>query len=144
MRGGLSSTLFGFVYGSSFGLEKEELPWLPSLIGRPLDPKNIMPILLTGVVFGVVVLTVSFAIGIINRLKKKDIEEGIFGKNGVMGYVFFISLIMMGVSLTKVINVPIQIFVISLIVSLVIMILKQPATHLFIGKRPLIHGKAGA
>lgn len=144
MRVGISSTLFGFVYGSLFGLEKEELPWLPSLIGRPLDPRNIMPILLTGVVFGVVVLTVSFAIGIINRLKKKDIEEGVFGKNGIMGYVFFISLIMMGVSLTKVINVPIQIFVISLIVSLVIMILKQPVTHLVIGKRPLIHGKAGA
>lgn len=144
MRVGISSTLFGFVYGSLFGLEKEELPWLPSLIGKPLDPKNIMPILLTGVVFGVVVLTVSFAIGIINRLKKKDIEEGVFGKNGVMGYVFFISLIMTGVSVTKVINVPIQIFVISLIVSLVIMIFKQPVTHLFIGKRPLIHGKAGA
>lgn len=143
MRVGISSTIFGFVYGSLFGLEKEELPWLPSLIGKPLDPANIMPILLTGVVFGVVVLTVSFVIGIINQLKKNNIEEGIFGKNGVMGYIFFISLILTGVSLLNVINVPVKVFIISLVVSLIIMILKQPITHLFTGKRPLIHGKAG-
>ncbi len=143
MRVGISSTIFGFVYGSLFGLEKEELPWLPSLIGKPLDPANIMPILLTGVVFGVVVLTVSFVIGIINQLKKNNIEEGIFGKNGVMGYIFFISLILAGVSLLNVINVPVKVFIISLVVSLIIMILKQPITHLVIGKRPLIHGKVG-
>lgn len=144
IRVGISSTVFGFVYGSLFGLEKEELPWLPSLIGKPLDPKNIMPILLTGVVFGIVVLTVSYFIGILNRLKKKDIEEGIFGKNGLMGYIFFISFILIAVSITKLINLPIQIPVTSLIVSLLIMILKEPLTHLIIGKRPLVHGGMGA
>ncbi len=143
-RLGISSMIFGFVYGSFFGLEKAELPWLPSLIGRPLDPKNIMPILIMGVVFGVVVLTVSYGIGILNRLKKKNIEEGIFGKNGLMGYIFFISLVLIGVCLTKVISLPIWVPATTLILSLVIMILKQPITHLFIGKRPLIHGSAGS
>lgn len=143
-RVGISSTFFGFVYGSLFGLEKEELPWLPSLIGKPLDPKNIMPILLTGVAFGIIVLTVSYLIGILNRLKKRDIEEGIFGKNGLVGYIFFMSFIMMAVSIIKVINLPIQIPLATLIISLLIMILKQPITHLIIGKRPLVHGGMGS
>ncbi len=144
IRVGISSTAFGFVYGSLFGLEQEELPWLPSLIGKPLDPKNIMPILLAGVVFGVVVLSVSYVIGILNRLKKKDIEEGIFGKNGLMGYIFFMSFIMIAVSITKVINIAVEIPITILLVSLLIMILKQPITHLIIGKRPLVHGGIGA
>lgn len=144
IRVGISSTAFGFVYGSLFGLEQEELPWLPSLIGKPLDPKNIMPILLAGVVFGVVVLSVSYVIGILNRLKKKDIEEGIFGKNGLMGYIFFMSFIMIAVAITKVINIAVEIPVTTLLVSLLIMILKQPITHLIIGKRPLVHGGIGA
>ena len=144
IRVGISSTAFGFVYGSLFGLEQEELPWLPSLIGKPLDPKNIMPILLAGVVFGVVVLSVSYVIGILNRLKKKDIEEGIFGKNGLMGYIFFMSFIMIAVAITKVINIAVEIPVTILLVSLLIMILKQPITHLIIGKRPLVHGGIGA
>jgi V/A-type H+-transporting ATPase subunit I len=87
-RLGGSSIVFGFVYGSLFGLEQSELPWLPSLVGRPLDPKNIPIILITGVVFGVVVLTVSFSFGVINSLKRGNIEGGIFGKNGVAGYIF--------------------------------------------------------
>ena len=143
-RLGISSMIFGFIYGSLFGLEQTELPWLPSLIGKPLDPKNIMPILIMGVVFGVVVLTVSYAIGILNRLKKKNIEEGIFGKNGLMGYIFFISLVLIGVCLVKFINLPVWVPALTLVVSLLIMVFKQPITHLVIGKKPLIHGSAGS
>ncbi len=143
-RLGISSMIFGFIYGSLFGLEQAELPWLPSLIGKPLDPKNIMPILIMGVVFGVVVLTVSYAIGILNRLKKKNIEEGIFGKNGLMGYIFFISLVLIGVCLVKFINLPVWVPALTLVVSLLIMVFKQPITHLVIGKKPLIHGSAGS
>lgn len=144
MRLGGSSIVFGFVYGSLFGLEQAELPWLPSLIGRPLDPKNIPMILLTGVIFGIAVLTISFIIGIVNSLKKGDIEEGLFGKNGVIGYLFFISMVLIAVALTGAISLPLIIPVISLVLTLVIMILKVPITNLVMNKRPLIHGSPGA
>lgn len=144
MRLGASSIIFGFVYGSLFGLEQAELPWLPSLIGRPLDPKNIPMILLTGVVFGIVVLTISFIFGIINSLRRGDIEEGLFGKNGVMGYVFFISLVSTLVAITGVINLPVIIPVIGLLLSLTVMILKEPVTNLILNKKPLIRGSVGS
>lgn len=145
MRLGGSSIIFGFVYGSLFGLEKHELPWLPSLIdGGPLDPKNIPSILVVGVVFGVIVLTVSFAFGIINCLRRNDIEEGIFGKNGVAGYLFFISLVMTLVAITGITGIPVSLPVTILLLSLVVMVLKEPITHLVLKKRPLIHGEIGS
>ena len=49
-----------------------------------LNPDNIMPILATGIIFGVVVLTISFTFGVINALRRGDIEHGIFGKNGII------------------------------------------------------------
>lgn len=143
-RLGGSSIIFGFVYGSLFGLEQDELPWLPSLIGKPLDPRNIPMILLAGVVIGIVFLTISFVYGITNNLKKGDIEEGLFGKNGVSGYLFFISLVLTGVSITKVINLPMVIPIIGLLLSLIIMILKEPITNLILKKKPLIYGSVGS
>jgi len=143
MRLGGSSIIFGFVYGSLFGLEQAELPWLPSLIGRPLDPKNIPMILLMGVVFGIAVLTVSFIFGIINSFRRKDLEECLFGKNGVAGYLFFMSMVMIVVAITKIINLPVIIPVITLLFNLAVMILKEPITNIFLKKKPLIHGSVG-
>lgn len=144
MRLGGSSIIFGFVYGSLFGLEQAELSWLPSLIGKPLDPKNIPLILLTGVIFGIIVLTISFVFGIINALKRNDLEEGLFGKNGLAGYLFFMSMVMTAVSITGIINLSIFIPVIILILCLVIMVLKVPITNLILNKSPLIPGEVGA
>ncbi|HBN84947.1 MAG TPA: hypothetical protein DDZ89_14015, partial [Clostridiales bacterium] len=143
-RLGGSSILFGLVYGSFFGLEQAELPWLPSLIGRPLNPVNIPKILLAGVVFGVVVLTVSFIFGVINRLRRGHVQEGIFGKNGIAGYVFFISLVMCGVMVTGAIDIPMAFPVVSLLLSIVVMLLKEPLTNLVMNKRPLVHGNMGS
>ncbi len=143
-RLGGSSIVFGFIYGSLFGLEQAELPWLPSLIGRLLDPRNIMLILITGVVFGVVVLTVSFIFGIINSLRIGNIEGGLFGKNGAAGYIFFISLVMSGVAVTGVVGLPIAIPISTLLLSFIVILLKEPLANLVLNNRPLIHGAIGS
>lgn len=144
MRLGGSSVLFGFVYGSFFGLEHTELPWLPSLIGKPLDPRNIPLILIAGVVFGTVVLTISFAFGITNALRRKDIENGIFGKNGAAGWIFFISLVLAAVSVTGVVGIPTAVPLFAMLASLLVMLAKTPLAALITGKRPLIHGTVGS
>lgn len=145
MRLGGFSIVFGFVYGSLFGLEKHELPWLPSLLdGGPLDPKNIPSILAVGVLFGVIVLTASFIIGVINALRRNDIEEGLFGKNGVFGYLFFISLVFTLVSVAGIIPVPTSVPVTVLLISLIVIILKEPLTNMVLKKKPLFHHGAGA
>ncbi|MGL6173550.1 MAG: V-type ATP synthase subunit I [Cellulosilyticaceae bacterium] len=141
-RLGSFSILFGFVYGSLFGLEQHELPWLPSLIGSPLSTRNIPVILISGVVFGVVVLTISFIFGITNALRRKDIEEGIFGKNGLVGYIFFMGLIFTGVTLVGVIPVPVFVPVIVMVIALIVMVFKEPLTNMVLKNKTLIHGDA--
>lgn len=139
-RLGTSSAVFGFIYGSLFGLEQAELPWLSSLTGRPLDPRNIPTILLAGVIFGVVVLTVSFIFGIFNSLRKGDVEAGIFSRNGITGYIFFISLVLSAAAVTGAIGLPTGIPLLTLLLSLIIMLAKEPLANLVLNKRPLIHG----
>ena len=144
-RLGATSMIFGFVYGSVFGLE--HLPVISDIAlvqGGPLNKANIMPILIVGVAFGVAVLTISFLMGIINALKRKDLEQAFFGKNGIAGYIFFIGLISVALCLVKVIPVPVYVPVLVMLLMLVVMVFKEPLAHLMEGKRPLIHGDKGS
>ena len=143
-RLGGTSIIFGFVYGSFFGLEQSELPWLPGLIGKPLDPRNIPMILVAGVVFGVVVMTISFMFGIINCLRRGNIEHGIFGKNGAAGYVFFMGLILSAAAVAGVISLPVSAPLCAMLVSLIVMIFKEPLSNLVSGKKPIVHGSFGS
>ncbi|HEX2946894.1 MAG TPA: V-type ATPase 116kDa subunit family protein [Clostridia bacterium] len=143
-RLGASSILFGAAYGSLFGLEQEELPWLWSLTGRPLDPRNIPVILIAGVAFGIAALTSSFTFSIINYIKKSNIEEGIFGKNGLAGYIFLISLVLTIVAVVKAIKLPVAVPLASMVASLAAMVAKEPLSNLVSAKRPLLHGSVGA
>lgn len=144
-RLGSFSIAFGFFYGSLFGLEQHQLPWLPSILGgSPLDTVNILPILIASVVVGVILLTISYIMGIINSLKRGDIEHGIFGNHGVFGYIFYLSLVLLAVSFTGVIPIPPSFFATTLIISLIVIILKEPLAHFVEGKKPLIKGDKGS
>ncbi|MGD9567453.1 MAG: V-type ATP synthase subunit I [Sedimentibacter sp.] len=144
IRLGASSMIFGCVYGSLFGLEKHQYPWIPGLLhGSPLSPDNIPMILVAGIVFGILALTASYALGTINSLKNNNIEEGIFGKNGIFGYIFFISFIFTIIALTGIFNIPMSLPLTTLLISLVVLILKQPITSLVTGHRPLFHESPG-
>ncbi|MGL4607414.1 MAG: V-type ATP synthase subunit I [Eubacteriaceae bacterium] len=86
-RLGICSTFFGFMYGSFFGLETVlEAIWL-----RPFDETN--TILITAVGIGIVMLFVAYVYSIINKLKKRDIKEGVFGKNGICGLLLYSSIL---------------------------------------------------
>ena len=143
-RLGLSSIVFGFVYGSLFGLEHEQLPWLPHIVGSPLSTVNIMPVLIAGVVFGIAVLSVSYIIGIINAIRRGDIEAGVFGKNGIAGYIFFMGFVGTLVSLVQIIQVPIWVPLGIMVLMLGVMILREPLTNMVTGNRPYIHGEVSS
>ena len=144
-RLGASSILFGFVYGSVFGLEDISVIKDIALVhGGPLNRTNIMPVLIAGIVFGVAVLSVSFVIGMINALRRKDIEGAFFGKNGVAGYIFFMGLICTVLCIVGIIPVPVIVPILAMILMLVIMVFKEPLTHLIEGSRPLIKGDKGS
>ncbi len=86
-RIGLSSTIFGFFYGSVFGSEDI----LPALIIRPMA--NINNLLIFSVIFGIVLTLSSYVYSIINYGQERNITEGLLGRNGLAGLSFYLVLL---------------------------------------------------
>ena len=136
IRIGTSSTIFGFIYGSIFGLEDI----IPALVIRPMY--NIMTILMIAIGVGIVLLVFSYCIGIRNSLKEKNIEEGIFGEKGLVGLLIYVSII--GLVLVKVLNIqaiPIMAIVAVLIILIIMLILKQPLSNFFERRKQLFNSE---
>ncbi|MDQ2087259.1 V-type ATPase 116kDa subunit family protein [Herbivorax sp. ANBcel31] len=79
----ISSILFGFLYGSVFGFED----WIPHLWMEPMA--NINEFLIFGVVVGLILISSSMILNIINGIKSKNIVRVLFDKNGLAGFTFY-------------------------------------------------------
>ncbi len=90
---GISSVIFGFVYGSFFGNETiihSLLPFLPLL--EPMKDQLIT--LGIGLGLGAILIVVAIVMNIINQVKRKEYGKALFDKNGVAGLVFYLSVIL--------------------------------------------------
>ncbi|MCB1785997.1 MAG: V-type ATP synthase subunit I [Chromatiaceae bacterium] len=84
---GLSSMLFGWLYGSVFGVEH----WLHPLWIAPMsDPLYMLTVAL---VWGVAFLTLGSAIAITNRLGSGDQLGALFGPGGLISLVLYLALL---------------------------------------------------
>lgn len=83
---GLSAMAFGLLYGSAFGMH----PW-PALWLQPMY--DIFTLLTAAVVAGVVLLNVGFALNLIRSLRAKAWAELFLDKNGVLGILFYWTLL---------------------------------------------------
>ena len=94
-RCGVSSMLFGTVYGSVFGFE-DLLETVFEGIGidfLPLHPfHNTSFILLTAVGIGVALILISMILNIIIGFREGDIEKAVFSNNGIAGLLFYGSI----------------------------------------------------
>jgi len=122
-RIGLSSTVFGLIYGSVFG--SEEI--LPPLIIRPMANINVM--LVAAVVFGIVLILSSYIYNIINSSLEKNMEEGLFGRNGVTGLAFYLILLytIFRVVVTHGNILPVLVYIMAGL--LLLMLFKQPLSN---------------
>lgn len=134
-----SSIIFGFIYGSIFGNESI----LPTLWVRPFE--NINTVLLTAVVLGVVMLFIAYLYSIINKLRAGDIKEGLFGKNGIAGFVLYISILLCALCATGITpgGSAFTPFLAVLAVALVILVLLREPIANTIRKRKLYDTSAG-
>lgn len=96
IRCGLSSMVFGTLYGSVFGFE-ELLDPMYEQLGIDFLPLKAFRetgfILLTAVGIGIVLIMFSMLINIYVGFKEKDYEKAIFGCNGIAGFIFYGSVI---------------------------------------------------
>ncbi|MDU4025489.1 MAG: V-type ATPase 116kDa subunit family protein [Anaerococcus sp.] len=131
-RIGISASVFGLMYGSFFG--KEDL--IPTLLIKPFD--NVMTVLIASVVFGISLMVISYIIGIYNKVSKQhNIEEGIFGKEGLSGLMMMISFIIIVLNLVNKSPIPMPIGTVMLILSIIMMVFKQPIARKITGSKRL-------
>ncbi|HDK25771.1 MAG TPA: ATPase [Candidatus Atribacteria bacterium] len=122
-RIGLSSTIFGFIYGSVFGSEKI----IPPLVIRPME--NINYILLTGVIFGIVLILSAYLYNIINSRIEKNVEKGVFSRNGIVGFIFYL-ILLYTVFRVLVTHSSISLALVCIMIGLILlMVFKQPLAN---------------
>ena len=130
---GISSAVFGLLYGSIFGVEGV----LPALWLSPMN--DILTLLLASVGFGVVVLNIGFAARLATALRSGRIREAVFDKNGVVGLVLYWSLL--GVVAFVALGGGMPGWLIAIILVLVAaLFLAEPLTNVLMRRRPIVHG----
>jgi V/A-type H+-transporting ATPase subunit I len=78
---GISSELFGVLYGSFFGYE------FPSLWIKPMH--SIIEIFKISILFGVVMITAGIVLNVINAIKDKDYIKALFDKAGLIAGIVY-------------------------------------------------------
>lgn len=141
MRIGISSALFGVVYGSFFGNEEIFTPMF-----HTLDPNNTMPLLGIAIGTGVTLIIISIIFNIIINIKKKKMADVYFSQNGFAGLVFYIAVLLLVVQMLLGIDLPVggTFYTIIFIAMPVLMIfLKEPLEHKMDGEPMFPHGFGG-
>ena len=95
---GFSAAVFGFLYGSIFGFEGHlieeylgfhfEPTWL-----SPIEGENILTVLRVAIDAGIIILMVSFLLGMFNNIRAKDWPHLVFGHTGIVMFLFYISFL---------------------------------------------------
>lgn len=85
LGGGISSILFGTIYGSFFGLEhfKQYALWQDPLEGNPMN------LMYAAIALGIVMISTGLVMNVINRLRRGDTLGALLDKFGLTGLVFY-------------------------------------------------------
>jgi V/A-type H+-transporting ATPase subunit I len=98
-RVGITSMIFGFLFGSVFGYEDVLTPIHQSLFGvrgklfDVMANSNTMVLLIGAILIGAVLILTTQAMNIVNRFKHGQKGEAIFSQNGIAGFVFYASIL---------------------------------------------------
>ena len=98
MRLGISSMVFGFVYGSVFGLEHLLDPFwqMFGFESKPIevfDPNVTNALLLGAIAVGVCCIVIAMGINVYLGLKYKNYEKAIFSQNGIAGMLVYVGAV---------------------------------------------------
>lgn len=102
---GISSAIFGFIFGSVFGFEHVLDGFYRVVFGlkeKPIevmDPQTINYVIYAAVGIGVVLLMLSMCLSIYACIKRRDYGKAIFGPNGLCGLVFYSSVVFMALDM---------------------------------------------
>ncbi|HIT01852.1 MAG TPA: ATPase V [Candidatus Enterenecus merdae] len=127
---GVSSVVFGLVYGSVFGFED----LLPGF--KILEGSNVLYLLLASLGMGAALIGYAMVLNIVNGVRQRDFDKIFFGPNGVAGMVFYFGLILAAVlTLLGVANLFRVWYVLPvLVLPLVVMLFREPLSKRAAGR----------
>ncbi len=139
---GISSSLFGLLFGSVFGFEEAFNGIYKSLFGLDEKPvevmgKDIITVILASVFVGVSLVLVAMGMNIYSSLKQKNYGSALFGSNGVAGMVVY-ATVCAGIVLMLMFDINIfNIFTILALIVLpfVLIFLAEPLGELVKGEK---------
>lgn len=143
-RIGFGSMAFGVLYDSFFGYEHVISKFLPNLFYlRPID--NINTMLIASIIVGLILVFISYIYSIINKWRLGDIEEGIFGRNGVNGLILLGTLISLVTEIfLQHAFIPIFLYEMLIGTSLILLLLRQPLSNALLKRDRLYDEAPGA
>lgn len=101
-RIGVTSAIFGIIYGSVFGNEEIITPFFKQpafykLMGMSEAPEDIFQVstilLIAAIGIGAILILISMAMNIVTCLRNKAYGDALIGANGVSGVIFYFSLV---------------------------------------------------
>ena len=136
-RIGVTSTVFGFLFGSVFGYEDALNPIHQSLFGvreklfDVMSSSSTMVLLIGAIVIGAVLIMTTQGINIWNKFRHKEYGEAIFSQNGIAGLLFYGSIVAAAVASfmyqTNLIN-PVYI-VVCFVLPIICFMMKEPLNN---------------
>ena len=136
---GVSSTVFGLLYGSVFGFEDVIQK---TVLIRPMD--NIMTMLISAVAFGVVIIVMAMLVNLANAIKQKNVGKLLFSQNGIAGMLFYLAVIFGVVMMLFKRNVFTVVYnIIFIVIPLVLIMFQSPLSRLIEKKKKLFDGSKG-
>lgn len=123
---GLSSTVFGFLYGSFFGFEGEHALIHPLWFTPFEGSETMMNTLLYSIVLGVVIILLCMVFNIVNGVRQKNWQKVLFSQNGAAGMLFYALVLFCAISMLSGSSHPMVFAVILIMVSLLLIFLQEP------------------
>lgn len=129
---GLSSILWGVIFGSVFGFENIIHGY------NPLEHINI--VLIAAVGLGITTVSGSIIINIINGVKQKDIEKSLFTHNSLAGILFYWAVVIAALVTMKFLplNISVTILVSVAVFCMVLIYLREPLVNIIKRKEKII------
>lgn len=139
--GGLSSTVFGIVYGSYFGIEelKKYALWHDPLEGNPIG------LMYGAISLGIGVISLGLILNIINRFRRGDVIGALLDKFGVVGLLFYWGALVLLVkgAVVRSLGLMSPAIVVFLLIPILGWSIKEPLEHIVRGGTGKQNGETG-
>lgn len=139
---GMSSTVFGFLYGSVFGNEEVlHAVWL-----SPIESAgNINTLMFIAIGYGAFIVLLSMGFNMYNAIRTRDWGRLLFDRNGLAGLLFYGGILAIVLNSLRTGNLELTGIVLAVVIvlPLLLMLLKEPLEHLVRRKRPLFPAAKG-